>query len=197
MKKTVISRLDTYALRQLWLASGVYLTIGYALYFSALMLPEPPTWAISLIEQLKPTVKALKTAVRVDAHPFPAQVVIAYCAFASIVLTAYVTYCFFFVEDVQLWLMKKYGERIDIWSYQKLLLAGIFCLICGILFFPMTLFINDPTNIGWRTVSLFSPSFGSVTFLLIVGSTLPVSFSPMAMLHFYLLFLKIANRYRS
>jgi len=183
-------------LKQLWLAGGVYLAIGYTLFFIAYLLPESPAWVVGLIEQLKPTVKALKTAVRVNEHPFPAQVVIAYCAFGSIVLTAYVTYCFFFVETVRLWLTQKYFERINIWSRSKLFFAGLFGFVCAFLFFPMSLFINDPINIGWRTIWFFSPSFGSVTFLLITSS-LPVIFFPVGMMHFHLLYLKIQNHYRS
>jgi len=58
--------------RQLLVSISAHAILGYSLYFVAVMQTAQPVWAVNIIEQLKPTLRALDTAARLSQHPFPA-----------------------------------------------------------------------------------------------------------------------------
>lgn len=163
--------IDRLSLKNPFISGAViYLLIGYMLYFYALAIPEPPVWATDWIQQLASIVKALKTAARVSTHPFPAQVIILYCAFGSILLTGYFTCRLYSMKDVLERGRQRYAESGM--SKARIFFTGVICLACAIGFYPTILFVSDPRYIDWRDISIFSPSFMSISSLLL-SSGLP------------------------
>jgi|CXWL01.1.fsa_nt_gi preprotein translocase subunit SecY len=161
----------------------VNVVIGYTVYFVALAHPEPPPWAISYIEQLKPTVKALDIAARISDRPFPAQVMILYAAISAVLLTLYFIYCAFFVTHIRQEFHRRLCERAQQLGVTaklrlKFAYAGVFMLIISSSLFPMLFYIlgQDPTNISWRAAAFFSPSIASVAFLLLVSGLTALAF---------------------
>src|SRR5580765_2204366 len=77
--------------RPLFLAYLLFLFIAYVLYLTAYFMPTP-YWGRELMAWATPTVQGLDTAARVaverQTDPFPAQVVILYCALGMVVLIA-------------------------------------------------------------------------------------------------------------
>ena len=159
----------------------VNVVLGYALYFIALAQSEPPTWAIGLIEHLKPTVKALQTAARLNAHPFPAQVMILFAAISSVPLTVSFIYYAFFVKQIRQELHQRLCERAQQLGVTaklrlKFAVSGVFVWILSISLFPMLLLVQDPTSISWRAAGFFSTSIFSVTFLLLASGITALAF---------------------
>ncbi|MFZ1180456.1 MAG: hypothetical protein WAN92_02870 [Herbaspirillum sp.] len=77
--------------RPLFLVYLLFLFIGYVLYLAAYFMPTPH-WGRELMTWATPTVQGLDTAARValekQTDPFPAQVVVLYCALGMVVLIA-------------------------------------------------------------------------------------------------------------
>lgn len=178
--------------------------IGYALYVVALAQSTPPAWAIDYIEQLKPTVKALDVAVRLSDRPFPAQVLILYAMVMTALQATYYIFCTFFVKRMRLELEQRVYERVQKWgdavfsaatTYResrahtgvppqevrvtpkmRLKFAGMgVVMVLAALSFPVVLVAQDPTDISWRAQGFFSPSFLSVTVLLIVSNAVALA----------------------
>jgi len=159
--------------RPILLACTVFLLAGYCLYLMAVIFPAP-SWALMVIEWSTPTVRALHSAANVaelrGQSPFPAQVVILYCAWGSIVLTAWCVYhCFFTRPLRESWF--RHAERRAIeqkFTRAKLITVGLITTSIW-LFYPTVLFIHSPSSTSWQATNFFSPSFGSITFLLLAG----------------------------
>src|ERR1043165_8577339 len=83
------SRTESAQRRPLLVSFFAHVILGYSLYFVALWQIAPPVWALNFIEELKPTLGALETAVRLSDRPFLAQVMILYAIPSSILLGMY------------------------------------------------------------------------------------------------------------
>ncbi|SFW20426.1 hypothetical protein [Nitrosovibrio sp. Nv17] len=141
-----------------------FLGLGYLLYFTARWV-EPPMWALAWIDTLKPTLGALGTAARVSDTPFPAQVVIAYCAFSFLPLMAWTTYWVLLVGESRA-ILRSRAIREPRW---KLIYVGLgYALIVLPICFAGNLYDGtlDKVSIGWRERASLSPGVGSATYLL-------------------------------
>ncbi|HEY8095332.1 MAG TPA: hypothetical protein VIE65_04455 [Methylobacter sp.] len=154
-------------------ALSIFIVGGYVLYLSALLLPSP-LWAVNTIEWFKPIVKSLQTAASVgllhQENPFPAQVVILYCALATIVLILFCSYWLSFHREVYEVTLANYENKPskEKASKRKLLVTGVI----GPLMFSLMLywaFWAGRESIDWRTIAFYSSNIGSATFLLITG----------------------------
>ena len=154
--------------------TSAFLVLGYVLYFTA-RSGTPPDWALTLIDALKPTLGALNTAARVSGAPFPAQAVIVYCAFGSIVLTAWFAYWFLLANESRVAIQQKMISQ----PRMKLAILGLGNLMLMLPGWAWFLARED-TDIGWRDVAMFSPSFGSATVQLLGGVTM-ASLTPLAL----------------
>lgn len=149
-----------------WYGLVAFLITGYLLYYAAQAV-TPPKWAVMTINMLKPTLKALSTAARISETPFPAQVVIVYCAVGSVTLTAWLTYWLFIIEESrEICRHKALAQNI---SRMKLSLTAATMPLLLLLF--IWLLVDEPTHIDWRDVSYFSPRLSSVTLLLVTYVT--------------------------
>lgn len=152
---------------------AVFLFVGYVLYFMAVIF-QPPSWALATIKWFSPTVNALRSAETVAAlrglSPFPAQVVILYCAWGSIALSAWCGYhCFFTKQVREPWF--RYAEKKMIsQGYTRIKLVWVGIVTSSFwLFYPTTLFIDSASSTSWRAIYFFSSSLSSITFLLLSG----------------------------
>lgn len=173
--------------RPLNIGCSLFLIVGYALYFAALYLPTPQTGR-ELIDWLAPTVKALQSAARVGASngtdPFAVQIVILYCASATVVLTGWCLYWHVFDEKICQALFLMYQMEPDHKKVSRftLVLSGVaillMCIFCLYIFFWTTVSAN--ADLDWRTISFYSSQLSSITFLLITGAIFPgtISFTP-------------------
>lgn len=171
-------------------ACAVFLFIGYFLYFLAVVF-QPPLWALTIIEWFSPTVNALRSAETVATlrgqSPFLAQIVILYCAWGSIALSAWCTYhCFFTREVREPWF--RYAEKKWIsLRYTRIKLVWIGTVgISYWLFYPTILFIAKPLSTSWQAIFLFSSSFRSITFLLLAGCSSVIAVFGLLPLYFAL-----------
>lgn len=160
----------------------VNVVFGYTLYFVVGSLHEPPTWAISFIEHLKPTFKALNVAARLNNHPFPAQVMILYAAISAVPLTLYFLYLTFFVKKYRQEFYKGFCESVQklggFTAKQRLKIAanGIFIMAVSIAMFPMLLFPEDPHSISRVAAGFLSNSVFSVGLLLLTTGMVALLF---------------------
>ncbi len=143
--------------RVFFLGTGLFIAVGYALYFSACLLP-PPVWALELIEALKPTFGSLVKSEHVSNSPFPAQVVIVYAAFSSVALMIWFG-CWLLID-------KEYRCATQRNMYTKtrikllvIALGNVFLLFPGWIWFIS----NKNINIGWQARALFSSNLTSVS----------------------------------
>lgn len=141
------------------------------------------TWARSTVQGLD---TAARVAVERQTDPFPAQIVILYCALGVGVLIAggllYVCGNRKFREDYLRNLLEREGHgwkvRLKIFFVGLvggggISLAGLYVIIfCSV------------TDITWRDHNLFSSSIGSISFLLVMTAfmSLFVSMSPLLLL---------------
>lgn len=159
--------------RPILLACAVFLFAGYCLYLMAVIFPAP-LWALMVIEWFMPIVRSLHSAANVAAlhgqSPFPAQVVILYCAWGSIVLTVWCVYhCFFTRPLRESWFRHAEKKAIEQGvSRAKLITVGLATTSIW-LFYPTVLFIHSPSSTSWQAIKFFSSSLGSITFLLLAG----------------------------
>lgn len=147
-------------------AGSLYLAVGYALYFAALSVAQPPALALEWIEEMKPFIKSLHTASRVAAvrndTAFPAQIVIVYCTFGMVLLAAWAV-----------WYSTTIQFREDLltafaaggYSRFRYALAGVLCLVLPV-FFALVFFFMDTKVISWRDHVNVSSSLQSASFLL-------------------------------
>ncbi|SFW29582.1 hypothetical protein [Nitrosovibrio sp. Nv17] len=152
----------------------IFCVLGYVLYFTA-RWGEPPTWALAGIETLKPVLGALGNAARVSDVPFPAQVILIYCAFGFPFLTVWAMYRVFVTEDPRKIIMPGKNE-LPRW---KLACLGVGQLVLILSFIGIC--IHEHTgSIGWEMHAFFSPGFGTATILLIgyggFAMTIPIVF---------------------
>lgn len=183
--------------RPFWMGFLVNVLLGYSIYFLALAQPEPPTWAISYMEQLKPTLTALETTALLSDRPFPAQVTILYVAISTILLTAYYLCCAYFVTHIRQGFHRRLCERVQevgeaLFSEsmyaehrkptgkqpqevrvtaklrRRFAGMGVTCILIA-LAFPLILMLQDPSSISYRAVGFFSSSLLSVTVLLLLS----------------------------
>lgn len=160
----------------------LYLVVGYAIYVFSLALPTPK-WATDLVHSLKPVVKSLSTADRINENPFPVQIIILYTAFSSIAMTAYITYILFSDKSLcSRGLSRCISLKITV---KKLFWLGVFALLAGTVAFPLILFIHSPISISWQAASFFSSTISSITFLLL-STHLPVSMISLGLMCFKL-----------
>ena len=100
--------------RSVHIAVVLFLITGYVFYFAAYFLPTPQ-WVTDLMTWAMPTVAALDSAARVAAikgtDPFPAQVVILYGAWGSILLTVWYVYAGVFNVRLQQKLLCDYRDK--------------------------------------------------------------------------------------
>jgi len=164
--------------RPIYIACVLFLVIGYLFYFSAYLLPTPQ-WGRELMIWAMPTVKGLDSAARVGAirgtDPFPAQVVILYCALGSILLTVWCVCKGSFNERLLQEMLcncrkvpreKRPSKFQYFFAGVAALLAGIFCLYMAFWF--------SASNITWHDFKFHSSSTGSASFLLVVAVTMPL-----------------------
>lgn len=155
--------------------------LGYVLYFITLALPEPPAWALGVIEYLKPTIKVLDTAARLNDRPFAAQVTILYAAFSAVPLAAYFLYLAFFVKKIRQAFRRRLHERMQelggptVKLRLKLVGAGAITLFFPAVVFPMIFSFHWPP-IGRVVVSSFSTSIFSASILLLMSGLAAFSF---------------------
>ncbi|MEQ1525174.1 MAG: hypothetical protein ABL911_00295 [Gallionella sp.] len=153
----------------------VNVVLGYSFYFIARVQQEPPLWAITFIDHLKPTMKAMNVAARLSDNPFPAQVAILYVAVSTIPLTAYFLYLTFFVKEIRQETYKFFCEKVRQrggftgGKRLKLVANGVFVLVISTWIFPSFLLIEDPTSTSRIAANFFSNSIYSVG-LLLLGS---------------------------
>ena len=159
----------------------LFLVIGYSLFFLAYFFPTPQ-WGKALMVYFAPIVKGLNYATRVSAlkgeDPFPAQVVILYCAWGSIVLTIWNLYWGIFKSALREELIEKAGKLMTDERYKysraRVVLTGLFmpifvALLLGYLFWSF----SPESSIIWREISIYSSRIGPVTFLFMMALTLP------------------------
>lgn len=150
----------------LLVAGAIYLALGYALYFAALSV-EPPVLVLGWIEDMKPFVKGLRTASRVavlrNETAFPAQIVILYCAFGTILLAAWAVW---YSTAVQFRARAITAFAAGGYSRFRYALSGVMFLAIPALFM-LLLFSVDAKVISWRDHVIYSSSLQSASFLLI------------------------------
>lgn len=168
---------------QVFLATfSTNILIGFLVYLLAIAYPQALAWLVCIIEELKPTFKALQTATVISSDPFPTQVMMLYATASTIPFSIFLTYCIFFVKRIRQSIYKRFYEKVqkrglNLLLRFKLAGMGIFLLIISISLFPMLLLVSDSKNISWRTPVLFSSSIGSSFFLLLVTSITAFSVS--------------------
>lgn len=174
------------ACRPLLCGSLLYLGTGYLLYFAAMSLGQTPEWAFGFIEGMKTVVKATATAVRVgerlEANPFPAQVVIMYCALSTSFLTAWFTHSVLGNKRVRDKWLEAYAQQ----GFGPVRLAACGLMLLPVqLVYPTILFLHESRSLSWQAIQLFSPSFASASLLLFAGF-LPAVAVPAATCFLYL-----------
>lgn len=154
-----------------YVGTGASLVIGYALYFAARLLP-PPTWALQVIEALKPALGSLTTAGLVSDTPFPAQVVITYSATGFVVLSVWFAYSTFLYNELRETIRQELIRNAN-YSRPKLALAG--CVVLLGLYLWVWFVTRQDTDIGWQELTMLSPGLGSVTMQLLMAALLPLA----------------------
>ena len=136
-----------------------------------------------------PTVQALDSAARVGAikgtDPFPAQVVILYCAWGAILLTLWYVYAGTCNARLQRKILCDHRSKYQKIPHKKrpsrilFFLAGVVLLIAAVFILYVTLWFTV-TNLVWQNFQFHSSSISSVSFLLFVAVIAPlyVIFSP-------------------
>lgn len=168
---TWINRIKKWKSQQpILAAASLYLALGYALYFAALSVAQPPVLVLEWIEEMKPFIKSLHTASRVAAvrneTAFPAQIVIVYCTFGMVLLAAWAAWS---STDAQ-FRAKFRANAITVfakggYSRFRLVFAGTILLALPV-FFALVFFFMDTKVISWRDHVNFSSSLQSASFLL-------------------------------
>lgn len=147
-------------------AASLYLAVGYALYFAALNIAQPPTLALEWIEDMKPFIKSLHTSSRVavlrNETAFPAQIVILYCVFG---MTLFAAWAAWYSTSAQF--RKDLLTAFSAGGYSRFryALAGVLCLVLPV-FFALVFFFMDTKVISWRDHVQYSSSLQSASFLL-------------------------------
>lgn len=150
-------------------AASLYLAVGYALYFAALSVAQPPVLVLEWIEDMKPFIKSLHTASRVavlrNETAFPAQIVIVYCTFGMVLLAAWAAWS---STDAQ-FRAKFRANAITVFAKEgysrfRLVFPAIIFLALPVFFAPS--FFMDSTVISWRDHVQYSSSLQSASFLL-------------------------------
>ena len=167
--------------RSVYLALALFLITGYVFYFAAYLLPTPQ-WGRDLMTWAMPTVAALDSAARVAAikgtDPFPAQVVILYCAWGSILLTVWYVYAGTCNARLQRKLLCHYRNQYREMPHEKrpsklgFFLRGVVLLLAAI-FIPYVFFWLSTKTLMWQNFTFHSSSIISVSFLLYM-----VAFAP-------------------
>lgn len=170
--------------RLIYLGLILFLVIGYSLFFLAYFF-STPEWGKALMAYFAPIVKRLNNAARVSAltggDPFPAQVVILYCAWGSIVLTIWNLYWGIFKSALREAAIEKFHALLTDKKHKctrtKLVLYGllmpVFLVFLGYVAFWS---FSPDTTIDWREISFYSSRIGSVTFLFLSSLTLATTF---------------------
>ncbi len=157
--------------------------LGYAFYFMAVMMNEPPTWAHLFIEHLKPTIRALNIAARLNNHPFPAQIIVLYAVTSSIPLSAYFLYAVFCVKKNRSEFYQFFCQRVQeqggftFKQRLKMTIHGFFVMTASIAMFPMLLLPEDPHNISRIAAGFLSNSVFSVGLLLLTTGMVALLFT--------------------
>jgi hypothetical protein len=155
------SNMNIFARDNLWrpvlLACIVFLATGYALYLGALWLPAP-RWGRELVAWCMPVVKALDSAERVGIisgrDPFPAQVVILYCALGSILLIAWCLFWFGYSRQAREVSLMPYLDQDK--NGASFRIEWLFCGIAGLTYIAVSglaIYMSYATS--------FSPMFNS------------------------------------
>lgn len=175
--------------RPLYLTCLVFFLVGQALYLAAYFMPTPH-WGRELMTWATPTVQGLNTAARVaverQTDPFPAQVVILYCAVGMVVLIGgWGLFCICGNRDFLEYRLQEFRKNHG--DGQKARLKAFFTGLGGVSIFPFLLYFMifcSVTNITWRTHNLFSSSIGSISFLLLATASMSLvtSTSPLFLL---------------
>lgn len=150
-----------------WMA---YLIIGYTLFFMSVSMPYP-SWRGTFIDYFSPMIKALNTAEKVALingnDPFPAQLMIIYSAYGSILISVVGFILTVFLKDIlNYYLMHIIKKNI---APLKFFFAGLVGILIAIFLYPRMLFVLDPQMITRRNFHFYSSNFISATFLLIYG----------------------------
>lgn len=163
------------------IACGVFVFLGYIFYFLALLVPTPK-WGRMLMEYMTPSIQGLHTVTAVAAKtggdPFPAQVVILYCAISLLVLMVW----FILHYTLNVSVKKAFLQSILMMNPDKrptrlrLFVSGLF-LVLAFLFGIYMAFWSDMGSVTWRTQSYFSSSIYSTTFLIFGGASFAVCIS--------------------
>jgi hypothetical protein len=133
-----------------------------------------------------PIVKSLNSVTRVNLligkDPFPAQVVVLYCAWGKIVFGVWNLYWGIFKEILREEIIGKMQELLsdkkEKYTRTKLVLTGLLAAIMMVFLLGYVLFWTyfPDTTIDWREISFYSSGIGSVTFILICSVTLATTF---------------------
>jgi len=149
-------------------AASLYLAVGYALYFAALSVTQPPALALEWIEDMNPFIKSLHTASRVadlrNEAAFPAQIIILYCVFG---MTLFVAWAAWYSTTAQFREGLITAFSAGGYSRFRYALAGVLCLVLPVFFTLVFFFMDvDKKMISWSDHVYFSSSLQSASFLL-------------------------------
>ncbi len=175
--------MNIFARDNLWrpvlLACIVFLVTGYALYLGALWLP-PPQWGRELMAWCMPAVKALDSAERVGIisgrDPFPAQVVILYCALGSILLIAWCLFCFGYSHQAREMSLMPYLDQDKNGAVFRI--EWLFCGVAGGMLFTFCLYVFfwfSAPRITWHDHTFHAPTLSAASLLLIGAMFLSVA----------------------
>lgn len=171
--------------RPIWIACILFIALGYGLYFIASMAPTPE-WGRELIEYLAGSVKALDTAAQVAAlkgnDPFPAQIVILYCAIGSILFAGWCLYAGAVDNRMLEELVLNYKAMPSKSRPSKFRLFVASSTAAGVTFLGwVILFLLNSKTISWRDAAFYSASVHSTTFLIaccvIFAISIPVAYT--------------------
>lgn len=158
-------------LRPVFVACVLFLIAAYFLYFAALLFPTPE-WGRELMTWAMPMVRNLDSAARVSAmkgtDPFPAQLVILYCVLGSIALMVWCLFWFYHSREAcNSSLLQLFNLQRNSWrSRVRALYMGISGAFIPVLVL-YGIFWFSSASITWRDRQFYSPSIGSVSFLII------------------------------
>ena len=167
--------------RSVHIALVLFLITGYVFYFAAYLLPTPQ-WGRDLMTWAMPTVAALDSAARVAAingtNPFPAQIMILYGAWGSIVLTVWCVYagtCNMRLQQKILCNYRNYYRKMPHKKHPSkfgYFLTGVGSLLIAIFSLYVAFWFTKST-LTWHTFAFHSSNISSVSFLLFTAAVMP------------------------
>ncbi len=153
-----------------------YLGVGYVVYAFGLLVSGHADWLSAFMLEATTVISSLGIDARVSADPLAAQLVILYVTSTWLPIALYVTFRYL-KDSVYL----KFTQENILKSGQsktKMIFVAIGILIVA-LFCMCRLSFSEGGQISWRDHSMFSTSFGAVSFLLFLGALVSVVIIPM------------------